>query len=461
MTGPNEARLWDRTPPFDEAAEIALLGGVMTDNDQWANVSDLPPEAFYRVNHRAVWTAMRALKTAGMAIDLVNLPGELSRTQSRLGNTTALEDVGGVSFLIGLGEQVPFAFRTPEYAITVRDLYARRLALNHTLEAARAGYGIGRDPMPTAQLQDFISKVPMPTQRATSHVVTGPQADQDAIEYIRLLASGHSPAIGSGFPDLDKVFCGFHPGSLTVIGARPSMGKSSLAIGISERVATKGKFVQVLSLEMKAAQIAMRQLCHAARVPLGEALRGETNEAGLNRLQSAAQRRALNGLPNYLDQPDTTLQAVERLSSHLRQAGRLDLLVIDYLGLISVPGRDGDENDTQKLGIISRALKTLAIQLDIPVVVLHQLNRSLESRPNKRPLMSDLRQSGRIEEDADNILFVYRDDYYNKDTDQPGVAEVIVGKQRQGERNVTARLKFHSESATFQSLASETIPQLL
>ena len=155
------------------------------------------------------------------------------------------------------------------------------------------------------------------------------------------------------------------------------------------------------------------------------------------------------------------MQAVERLATHLRRSERLDLLVIDYLGLISVPGRDGDENDTQKLGIISRALKTLAIQLDLPVVVLHQLNRSLESRENKRPRMSDLRQSGRIEEDADNILFVYRDEYYNKETDQQSIAEIIVGKQRQGPRNVTAKLKFHAESATFQSLASEVAEQNL
>ncbi|AZI45235.1 hypothetical protein EHF33_20205 (plasmid) [Deinococcus psychrotolerans] len=254
---------------------------------------------------------------------------------------------------------------------------------------------------------------------------------------------------------MDAEFCGFHPGSLTVIGARPSMGKSSLAIGIAERVAKTGKHVQVLSLEMRAFQIAMRQLCFAARVPLKDALNGEASAAQFGRIESAAERRATMGLPNYLDQPDTTLQAVERLATHLRRSERLDLLVIDYLGLISVPGRDGDENDTQKLGIISRALKTLAIQLDLPVVVLHQLNRSLESRENKRPRMSDLRQSGRIEEDADNIMFVYRDEYYDKDSAAKGTAEIIVGKQRQGPRNVTAKLKFHAESATFQDLAPE------
>lgn len=450
----NDAQIWNRTPPHDEAAEIAVLGGVLTDNDQWSELSDLPPEAFFRERHRVIWKAITVLKSSGTGVDLVTLKDALDR-KSGFGDGTMLDEVGGISYLIGLGEQVPFAYRTPQYAAIVRDLWARRLLLDHGMRVARAEAGTEGNPLSTEELTALAARVPMPATRPSSHIVTGAAADQGAIDYVRLLAGGNSPAIKSGYPDLDEVFCGFHPGSLTVIGARPSMGKSSLAIGIAERVALRGRFVQVLSLEMKASQIAMRQLCHASRVPLKDALSGAATATMLGRLEGAAERRALNGLPNYLDQPDTTLQAVERLATHLRVAGRLDLLVIDYLGLISVPGRDGDENDTQKLGIISRALKTLAIQLDLPVVVLHQLSRSLEARANKRPVMSDLRQSGRIEEDADNILFVYRDEYYNKNTDQQGIAEIIVGKQRQGERNVNARLKFHSDSATFQSLAPE------
>ncbi|WP_407570707.1 replicative DNA helicase [Deinococcus altitudinis] len=452
----NDLQLWNRTPPHDEAAEIAVLGGVLTDNDQWAEVSDLPSEAFYLGRHRTIWQAITLIMAGGKGVDLVNLTGVLERQKGLGRDATMLDEVGGMSYLIGLGERVPFAYRTAQYAATVRDLYARRLLLAHGLRVMRAEAGVEGEPLATADLQDLAASVPMPAAKPSSHVVTGAAADQGAIEYVKMLASGNSPALKTGFPDLDTVFCGFHPGSMTVVGARPSMGKSSLAIGIAERVAAKGRFVQVLSLEMKASQIAMRQLCHAARVRLQDALSGQASETDLGRLVSAAERRALNGLPNYLDQPDTTLQAVERLATHLKAAQRLDLLVIDYLGLISVPGRDGDENDTQKLGIISRGLKTLAIQLDLPIVVLHQLNRSLESRPNKRPKMADLRQSGRIEEDADNILFVYRDEYYNKETDQQGIAEIIVGKQRQGPRDTTARLKFHSDSATFQSLASDS-----
>lgn len=443
-----------RVAPHDLRAEVATLGGVLLDNDQWDAVSDLGAEAFTAERNRVIYLAMHALTIAGQNIDLVNLSGHLERQPSRLGGRNALEDAGGLSYLIGLGEETPFAYRTPDYAATVRDLWARRMLLAHANEIHRRIYGVGTDPQTTDNVQDFAARVPTPTARITSQIVTGAQADQGAIAFVRQLASGESAAIRTGFPDLDETFCGFHPGSVTVLGARPSMGKSSLAIGIAERVAAQGKHVQVLSLEMKAAQIALRQLAFAARVPLSAAL-DRPSSGQLASLERHALTRASGNLPNYMDQPEATLQSVDRMVRHLSGAGRLDFLVIDYLGLISVPGRDGDENDTQKLGIISRALKMLAITLDLPILVLHQLNRDLEKRPNKRPQMSDLRQSGRIEEDADNILFVYRDEYYNPQTDQQGIAEILIGKQRQGPRNVTARLKFHAESATFQSLARE------
>jgi replicative DNA helicase len=442
-----------RVAPHDNAAEIAVLGGILTDDEQWTNASDLPAEAFYGGAHRTIWLAMHEVAAEGKGIDLVSVQSRLRSQASRYGRLNALEDIGNITYLIGLQQQTPLAFRTPEYVATVRDLWQRRMLLDHGSQAARMVYGVGMDPQPTEVIQDFMARVPMAQARATSSIVTGAQADQGAIEYIRQLAAGNSPALRTGYPDLDREFCGFHPGSMTVLGARPSMGKSSLAIGIAERVASRGRHVQVLSLEMKAAQIAVRQLCYAARVPLRDALNGAVTEKQLGRLEQHAATRAERSLPNYMDQPDTTLKAVETLARHLRNAGRLDFLVIDYLGLVSVPGRDGDENDTQKLGIISRGLKTLAIQLDIPILVLHQLSRKVEDRLNKRPQMSDLRQSGRIEEDADNILFVYRDEYYNPETEQQGIAEVIIGKQRQGPRNTVARLQFHAESATFQSLS--------
>lgn len=445
-----------RIPPHDERAEIAVLGGLMTDPAQWQYVSDLPAEAFYREGHRLIWLAMHELVRLGKDIDLVNLQGILSQQRGRLPDSSALDDAGSLTYLLGLQEQTPYAFNTPQYGATVRDLWERRMLLNHSYEVSRRVHGVGMEPQPTDEIQDFAARIPTAQARVTSHVVTGAQADQGAVDYIRQLAAGNSPALKTGYPDLDREFCGFHPGSLTVLGARPSMGKSSLAIGIAERIAIRQfKHVQVLSLEMKASQIAVRQLCFAAKVSLRGALAGEANQHDLERLERHAANRAEKNLPNYMDQPDTTLQAVERLARHLRNAGRLDFLVIDYLGLISVPGRDGDENDTQKLGIISRALKTLAIQLDIPILVLHQLNRELEKRQNKRPQMPDLRQSGRIEEDADNVLFVYRDEYYNPNTADQGIAEIIIGKQRQGPRNVSARLQFHAESATFQSLARD------
>ncbi len=442
-----------RIAPHDTTAETAVLGGIILDNDQWQHVSDLPADAFHNALNRTVWVAMHHLMQTGEGVDHVTLQAWLGQQPGRAGGRSLLDDLGGLSYLIGLADSVPYAYRTAEYGQIVRDLWGRRLLLQHSSEISRRVHGVGMDPQPLDVIQDFAANIPTPQARITSHIVTGEQADAGAIQYIQQLAAGNSPALHTGYPDLDAEFCGFHPGSLTVLGARPSMGKSSLAIGIAERIADRGKHVQILSLEMKASQIAIRQLCHAARVPLRDALGGTASPQQLASLDRAATRRAERTLPNYMDQPDTTLQAVDRLARHLRNAGRLDFLVIDYLGLISVPGRDGDENDTQKLGIISRALKTLAIQLDIPILVLHQLSRALEARKDKRPQMPDLRQSGRIEEDADNVLFVYRDEYYDPNTMNPGVAEVIVGKQRQGPRNVTARLQFHAESATFQSLS--------
>ncbi|AZI45234.1 hypothetical protein EHF33_20200 (plasmid) [Deinococcus psychrotolerans] len=186
-------------PPHDERAEIAVLGGVLLDPDQWQGVSDLPPAAFYRENHRLIWLALHALMTSGISIDLVNLAGHLERTKTGFSNNrTALDDAGGLTYLIGLSDQTPFAFRTPEYAATVRDMYARRLLLEHANRVQRMVYGIECDPQPTASVQDFMANVPRPAARAENTIITGPEADSAAVEYLRLLASGLSPALRTG-----------------------------------------------------------------------------------------------------------------------------------------------------------------------------------------------------------------------------------------------------------------------
>ena len=218
-------------PPHDERAEVAVLGGVLLDPEgQWEHVSDLPPSAFYFERHRVIWLALHALMASGTSIDPVNLAGHLERTRTGItDHRTALDDLGGVTFLMGLSDQTPFAFRTREYAATVRDLYARRLLLDHASRVSRMVHGIECEPQPTAAVQDFMANVPKPSARGQNAVVTGAEADQGALTYLKQLATGHSPALRTGFPDLDAEFCGFHPGSLTVIGARPSMGKSSVS----------------------------------------------------------------------------------------------------------------------------------------------------------------------------------------------------------------------------------------
>jgi replicative DNA helicase len=283
----------------------------------------------------------------------------------------------------------------------------------------------------------------------------------ETFEFITNMHS--SGGIGEGirthFKDLDEQTNGLQKGGLVVLAARPSMGKTAFALSIAQNVALRGdgRAVMVFSLEMPAVQLALRMLCSEARVDMNRVRSGQLNERDFERLANAAGRMA--EAPMVIDdEPDLTLN---ELRSKCRKVialhGSLGLIVIDYLQLMSgSKGGGGNENRQQEISAISRGLKQIARELDVPVIVLSQLSRAVEQRPNHRPMLSDLRESGAIEQDADIVMFIYRDEYYNKETDQQGIAEIIIGKQRNGPTG-TVKLQFHSQHVRFNDLVTEGV----
>ncbi|MFD1732665.1 replicative DNA helicase [Deinococcus malanensis] len=274
------------------------------------------------------------------------------------------------------------------------------------------------------------------------------------------LADIESPlpnAITTGYADLDDQILGFEPGAMYVLAARPAMGKTAMGYSFALTTAKSGRHVGVASLEMPAKALALRALATAASVDLNRIRQRTTNGPDRERLRMHASRT--RGLPiTYLEATDQTGASIARDARKLRAAGQLDLLLIDYLQLVE-SGRSGSENRVQEVSHISRLLKKLAMELQIPVIVLSQLSRAVEARPNKRPVLSDLRESGAIEQDADTVMFIYRDEYYHPNTDQQGIAEVIVGKQRNGPVG-SVRLAYNSEFVRFANL-SRAEPALL
>ncbi|MEY3766295.1 MAG: Replicative helicase, partial [Pseudomonadota bacterium] len=260
--------------------------------------------------------------------------------------------------------------------------------------------------------------------------------------------------VPTGFHDFDRMTSGMQPGDLIVLAARPSMGKTALAINIAENVAVQeGLPVAVFSMEMGASQLAVRIVGSIGRIDQGHLRTGKLSDDEWPRLTEAIEK--LRNVSLHIDEtPGLTTSELRANARRLsRQCGKLGLIVVDYLQLMSGSSSDGSDNRATELGEISRGLKMLAKELQCPVIALSQLNRSVEQRTDKRPMMSDLRESGAIEQDADVIMFIYRDDYYNKDSKEPGVAEVIIGKQRNGPTG-TIKLAFLKPITKFESLAS-------
>jgi replicative DNA helicase len=425
---------------------------LLLDNGAWDRVGDLLTESdFYRFEHRMVFGAIGALVNASKPADVITVFEQLL-SQGKA------EEIGGLSYLNSLAQYVPSAGNIRRYAEIVRERAILRKLVSASDEIATNAFNPrGR---PVATILDEAEQKIFNIGEEGARTKQGFQAMESLVvkllDRVQEMADNPNDVTGvpSGFYDLDRMTAGFQAGDLIVLAARPSMGKTALAINIAEHVAlNEGLPVAVFSMEMGAAQLAVRIVGSIGRIDQSHLRTGKLTDDEWPRLTEAIEK--LRTISLHIDESagltSSELRANARRLS--RQCGKLGLIVVDYLQLMSGSSNDG-ENRATELGEISRGLKTLAKELQCPVIALSQLNRSVETRPDKRPMMSDLRESGAIEQDADIIMFIYRDEYYTKDAcKEPGVAEVIIAKQRNGPTG-TVKLAFLKPITKFESLAS-------
>jgi replicative DNA helicase len=439
-----------RVPPHSIEAEQSVLGGLMLVGEAWDQVADrLVEEDFYRREHRLIFRAIGQLAGAGHPCDAVTL-GEWFERHGETAN------VGGVAYLAELANNTPSAANIAAYADIVRD----KSVLRKLIEAGTQIAGDGFNPegrgtpeiLETAEQRVF--KIAEAGARGRKQVVPVRQSVKEAVELLaqRYANRGQLNGLTTGFKDLDDLTSGMQRQDLVIVAGRPSMGKTAFALNIAEAVAMRAKQpVLVFSMEMSASQLAFRLISSMGRINQKDLRSGELAEEEWPRVSQAAS--LLSESKIFID--DTPALSPGELRSRARRMMRehgLGLVVIDYLQLMQVPGNK--ENRATEISEISRNLKAMAKELDVPVIALSQLNRALEQRNDKRPVMSDLRESGAIEQDADLILFIYRDEVYNKESNHKGVAEIIIGKQRNGPID-TIKLTFLGQYTKFENYAPE------
>ena len=441
-----------RIPPHSIEAESSVLGGLLLDNAAWDRVGDLLAESdFYRYEHRQVYAAISALVNTSRPADVITVYEHLQA----LGKA---EEIGGLGYLNALAQYVPSASNIRRYAEIVRERSILRKLVSASDEIATNAFNTqGRA---VAQILDEAEQKIFNIGEEGSRMKQGfqamPQLVVDLLDRVQEMADNQNDITGvpTGFFDFDRMTSGLQPGDLIVLAARPSMGKTALAINIAEHVAlNEGLPVAVFSMEMGASQLAVRIVGSIGRIDQGHLRTGKLSDDEWPRLTEAIEK--LRNVSLHIDEtPGLTPSELRANARRLaRQCGKLGLIVVDYLQLMSGSNSSGGDNRATEIGEISRGLKMLAKELQCPVIALSQLNRSVEQRTDKRPMMSDLRESGAIEQDADVIMFIYRDDYYNKESKEPGVAEVIIGKQRNGPTG-TVKLAFLKPLTKFESLAS-------
>ena len=441
-----------RIPPHSIEAESSVLGGLLLDNAAWDRVSDLLADSdFYRYEHRLIYASTGALINASKPADVITVFEHL-QSQGKA------EEVGGLSYLNSLAQYVPSAGNIRRYAEIVRERSILRKLVSASDEIATNAFNPqGR---PVAEIVDEAEQKIFSIGEQGSRLKQGFQAMYSLVvqllDRVQEMADNPNDVTGvpTGFYDLDRMTAGFQAGDLIVLAARPSMGKTALAINIAEHVALhEGLPVAVFSMEMGAAQLAVRIVGSIGRIDQSHLRTGKLTDEEWPRLTEAIEK--LRNISLHIDETAGLTSSELRANARrlARQCGQLGLIVVDYLQLMS-GSASSDENRATELGEISRGLKMLAKELKCPVLALSQLNRSVETRPDKRPMMSDLRESGAIEQDADIIMFIYRDDYYTKEASkEPGVAEVIIAKQRNGPTGVV-KLAFLKPITKFESLAN-------
>jgi len=440
-----------RIPPHSLEAEDSVLGGLLLDNSAWDRVGDLLSDSdFYRYEHRLVFTAVSTLVNANRAADVITV---FENLQS-LGKA---EEIGGLAYLNSLAQYVPSSANIRRYAEIVRERAILRKLVSVSDEIATTALNTNGRPVPTIldEAEQKIFNIGEEGSRMRQGFQSMGNLVVELLDRVEEMSQNPNDITGvpTGFFDLDRMTSGMQAGDLIVLAARPSMGKTALAINIAENVALKeGLPVAVFSMEMGASQLAIRIVGSIGRIDQGRLRTGKLQDEEWPRLAEAVER--LRTVSLSIDEtPGLTPSELRASARRLaRNCGKLGLVVVDYLQLMSgSSGGDGDNRATE-LGEISRGLKMLAKELQCPVIALSQLNRGVEQRTDKRPMMSDLRESGAIEQDADVIMFIYRDDYYNKDSKEPGVAEIIIGKQRNGPTG-TVKLTFLKPITKFESYA--------
>ncbi len=438
-----------RVPPNALEAERAVLGGVLLANEAMNVVVEiLTQEDFYSQANAVIYESMRMLASRSQPIDQVTLRAELVHQQK-------LQAVGGDEYLFALTNTIPTVSNIEAHAKIVNDKAVVRRLITACHEIAASGYG------DYGELENFLDKAEssvfnVAKQRARNPYEHVKDVVMRTFEEINEMAKRGDVITGipTGFDRVDQMTAGMHPGDLIIIAGRPGMGKTSFAlnVGLNACVARR-KATAIFSLEMPKEQLVKRMLCSEARVDGTRMRTGQLTKDDWPKLANAA--GILSELPIWIDDtPAITLLELRAKARRLQSESKegLGLIVIDYLQLM----RSGSKTDSreQEISEISRNLKALAKELSVPVIALSQLNRGVESRTDKRPQLSDLRESGAIEQDADTIWFVYRDEVYNQDTQDRGVAEIVIGKQRAGPTG-TARVRFFNEYTRFDNLAQD------
>ncbi|MBU4612169.1 replicative DNA helicase [Achromobacter sp. GG226] len=436
-----------RVPPHSIEAEQSVLGGLLLDNAAWDRIADVIGEGdFYRYDHRLIYQHIARLIGLSRPADVITVFESLQTAGK-------IDDMGGLAYLNSLAQNTPSAANIRRYAEIVRDRGVLRKLVTVADEISAGAFNPqGKE---TRQLLDEAESRIFQIAEEGSRGNAGFQEIQPLLgqvvdridELYHREGDTEVTGVPTGFVDLDKMTSGLQGGDLVIVAGRPSMGKTSFSMNIGEHVAIEqGLPVAVFSMEMGAAQLAMRMLGSVGLLDQHRLRTGKLEADDWPRVTHAIQRMQQAQL--YIDEtPALSAMEVRARARRLaRQCGKLGLIIIDYLQLMG--GSGNGENRATEISEISRSMKGLAKELDCPLIALSQLNRSLEQRPNKRPVMSDLRESGAIEQDADLILFIYRDEVYNPDTPDKGTAEIIIGKQRNGPIG-TVRMTFQGSSTRF------------
>ncbi|MCZ7564579.1 MAG: replicative DNA helicase [Burkholderiales bacterium] len=441
-----------RVPPHSIEAEQSVLGGLLLDNTAWDRVGDvLAVDDFYRDDHRRIFRQIARLIERAKPADVVTVAEAIESSEDK-------DKTGGITYLGQLAQNTPSAHNIRRYAEIVRERAVMRKLV--TVGGEIADSALNPAGKEVGQLLDEAESKVFEIAEAGNRGREGfkdiHQLLSQVMERVDLLYHRDNPSditgIPTGFHDLDQMTSGLQEGDLVVVAGRPSMGKTAFALNVGEHVAVENRLpVAVFSMEMAGTQLATRMLGSIGRLDQHKLRTGRLTDEDWNKLTNAVGR--LHDAPIHIDE-SAALNALElraRARRLHRQYGKLGLIIVDYLQLMSASTQG--ENRATEISEISRSLKALAKELRVPVVALSQLNRSLEQRPNKRPVMSDLRESGAIEQDADLILFIYRDEVYNPDSPDKGRAEIIIGKQRNGPIG-TVSLTFLGQYTRFENYAA-------